>query len=498
MAPTFTGMFGRFDLENPGFLRVLVDILKQLLRGHRQLGTGHLTVLNIAQYNDLLAVLSERDRSPALRDLIDTFVTPGLTDDFLLVVAGLLGDHVPAFAAASPAPKDKTKSSRGTKRTYVQVKANAAAASAERKKRSSARATVEDTSSDSEDSDGAEIMDSEVEEDDDEEEASLQSPAKKRTRSRAGKSTEAKAVPRLQKRDQGSFAVPGQTFDRESAKAGQRDPSKYTIIIEYQKKDKKGKIVPATTIKYEYLKLNPEPIWDSSETLKHFNQWRLQVFKRGLGKLSDRKERHPWLKSEQDLILDLVRQQLERKSKVKWRRLANSYNNSLRGKVQAKGEKLLSKASKSQATKEARVAPWRTSGSIKAMAAKWTEYKELQAQADKKQQAANQTEEVDDSDSEDDDLDEDTSQETKAAAEESSDEERGKSKADLSEEDDSTSEDQGRPISKPTMVPSKRNADGTKAKKVPSPTADVVVESAKVDDSTSEDEGRPAQRPRNF
>ncbi|KAH9222259.1 hypothetical protein DL95DRAFT_402233 [Leptodontidium sp. 2 PMI_412] len=436
MADQNNGMFGHFAMEIVGSLRVMVDVLRALMNGERDITQGALRSLDQAQFEALLDVLAERERSESFRALFDRFINPETTT-----------------------PKAGEKEKRKLKARAIAAGRNPLPSSRTRRSSASARRTTLPSSrSRPRHIPGNEEESDEVEDTgDSESESEEDTPPKKRTRVQSKKGTRVPVNPDSKpgpypvtpKKVPGSLPVPGQNIDRGFARRGKPDPSKYIIVIKYQKTNKDGKVVPARTVKYSYLNKHNEPSWVSSAALKCLNQWRSQVMKRAFGTMGPPKKM--WLKSEQKIILELMRKQFDRKNSIKWKRLANAYNNLLKGKVQSKGEELISiNATKTSKLNVDRVPPWRTSTSIKAMAPKWDQYNEMQAEANRKQQIIDETEEIPASGSEDDAVEKDPGQveaQTVGGASEevaeSSDEESGEdSEEDSSDEEESVSDNE--------------------------------------------------------
>ncbi|KAG4435855.1 hypothetical protein IFR05_008652 [Cadophora sp. M221] len=431
MADRYNGMFGDFAMEVVSSLRVMVDVLQALMNGERDTTQGALRSIDQPQFEALLEVLAERERSDSFRALFDRFMDPETvrSDNSLLVIAGLLDIHVPepqvcVFVEAPVISQDEPVPKVGDIR---KLKARAVAAG--RSPLPSSRSGPSTVPGSRKALPSSRFRprrspDNEDESDEDENTADSEedTPPKKRRRTQNKKErdpvnpdSKRGPYPSTPKKIPGSLPVPDQDIDRTFARRGKPDPSKYTIVIKYQKTEKDGKVVPAKTVKYSYLNKHNEPKWDSSETLKCLNQWRSQVMKRAFGTVGPPKKM--WLKSEQKIILDLMRKQFERKNAIKWKRLANSYNNLLKGKIQSKGEELIStNATKTNNLNTDRVPPWRTSTSIKAMAPKWAEYNEMQAEANRKQQIIDEAEEIPVSDSDDDPVEKDPGQASRATA----------------------------------------------------------------------------------
>ncbi|CZR57654.1 uncharacterized protein PAC_07543 [Phialocephala subalpina] len=193
------------------------------------------------------------------------------------------------------------------------------------------------------------------------------------------------------KRRRGDEAI-GHNVDKEMAVLGEADDSKLVIVFDTRRKSKlnPGNYIPGERVVYDWLELgNTYPDWKSVKDIRRLNKWRRQIMKRNFGKV--RNDRPPWIQSEKRLVLDLVAEQLLRKPKLKWNRLANRYNEVQRGVVQKAEEKLLAKGKNNEdILVKDRDSPWRTRGSIYAMSRKWSEIAKLvrDVKQNKKQQDA--------------------------------------------------------------------------------------------------------------
>ncbi|KAK0113899.1 hypothetical protein ONS96_014749 [Cadophora gregata f. sp. sojae] len=172
------------------------------------------------------------------------------------------------------------------------------------------------------------------------------------------------------------------TMSDDFAKPGIPNHAFYKIIIPLRKETEPGSGIweDASPIKFDYLETHNAPSWESSNTLYKFNQWRNQIFRKYLG--NKRRTRDPWLMSEQQRIISLLKQQLQNRDKVrarpKWNRLANAYNRELHGTIQFKGSKLVQEGVKKlPVTDYDRFAPWRTKGAIQNIIKKEGTWKHL-------------------------------------------------------------------------------------------------------------------------
>jgi hypothetical protein len=116
--------------------------------------------------------------------------------------------------------------------------------------------------------------------------------------------------------------------------------------------------------------------FNSAPSVKKLNTWRSQILGRNFP--ASRKTREHWLQIEKQLILDLVKNQLQIGSSIKWNKLTNTFNRQMAGTTEHAGEKFCSRGTRIlDALEEDRAAPWRTKSSIQGMCFKWTEYKTL-------------------------------------------------------------------------------------------------------------------------
>lgn len=169
-------------------------------------------------------------------------------------------------------------------------------------------------------------------------------------------------------------------IDRTNAQKGVVDRSKLKIKFNTERDDPQhaGRVVPGQSVEYDYLETHTEPDWNNLEDIRALNIWRRQIFCRNFPPV--RKPRPLWLQSEKKLLLNLMREQLERQKYLKWNRLTNSYNEqlALAGVIQKAGEPFYKPiASSSAALKEDRTAPFRSTPAIMGQSSKWPEYGEL-------------------------------------------------------------------------------------------------------------------------
>ncbi|KUJ14883.1 uncharacterized protein LY89DRAFT_735944 [Mollisia scopiformis] len=175
-------------------------------------------------------------------------------------------------------------------------------------------------------------------------------------------------------RRSGEKAIDDGSFDKTNAVLGIVDHSKLTITLymQTQDPDRPEEYIRGEKRTYTYLHQNPD--FHDKKDIMTINKWRQQVFSRCLGRIG--KSRVPWLKSEKQLVLDLVRQQFQRRSMVKWNKLANTYNEIQDGVMQGVGD---------------------DAAAIHLSARRWTEFVELETAAAK----AKTSSDADDDDSSD-------------------------------------------------------------------------------------------------
>jgi hypothetical protein len=182
--------------------------------------------------------------------------------------------------------------------------------------------------------------------------------------------------------------------DRTMAVIGEVDETMMEITFQVERKDKYGQVIRGQHVTYSYLDNHVAPDWNSAEDVRALNTWRRQIFGRSLPPV--RKPRELWLQFEKDLILDIMRDDFEKKRYVRWNALANAFNRkmAMAQVVQRAGETFVSSAlRKADALKEDRVAPWRSKQAIMGQCtSRWPEYREL---LDKYQLVANDEDEVD-------------------------------------------------------------------------------------------------------
>jgi len=182
--------------------------------------------------------------------------------------------------------------------------------------------------------------------------------------------------------------------DRTMAVVGEADETMMTITFEVERKDKNGQVVRGQHVTYGYLQNHVGPDWNSAEDIRALNIWRRQIYSRNLPSI--RKPRELWLQSEKDLVLDIMRDDLEKRNYVRWNALANAFNRkmAMAKVVQRAGEAFVSSGlRKADALTEDRVAPWRSKQAIMGQCtSRWPEYREL---LNKYQLAENDEDELD-------------------------------------------------------------------------------------------------------
>ncbi|PVH87805.1 hypothetical protein DL98DRAFT_631979 [Cadophora sp. DSE1049] len=206
----------------------------------------------------------------------------------------------------------------------------------------------------------------------------------------------------VEKNAPGVRAIKDPSLDKSFARHGTPDKSKYKFKIDFEKPNpyKSDKWDYYSTKYYNWLDDHAEPSWDSAASLSKLNQWRAQIFKRYFG--VKRKPRDHWVVSEKNLVVKLMKKDLENSAFVRWKRLANNYNQAMNGQIQGTDELLVSRLI---GNKE------RTLGAIKAQTTRWIETMGLEAEA-----LAGETSEVESSDDEEEMQDPETESEKIAAA----------------------------------------------------------------------------------
>ncbi len=182
--------------------------------------------------------------------------------------------------------------------------------------------------------------------------------------------------------------------DRTMAVVGDADETMMTITFELERKDKSGQVIRGQHVTYDYLENHVAPDWNSAEDIRALNHWRRQIFGRNLPPI--RKTRELWLQSEKDLVLDIMRDDLEKRNYVRWNAFANAFNRKMATAkvIQRAGEAFVSPGlRKADALTEDRAAPWRSKQAILGQCtSKWSEYSEL---LNKYQVTANDEDDVD-------------------------------------------------------------------------------------------------------
>ena len=157
----------------------------------------------------------------------------------------------------------------------------------------------------------------------------------------------------------GVRAIKDPSLDTSFARHGTPDKSKYKFIIDFEKQNpyKSAKWDYYGTKVYNWTDHHGEPSWDSAAGLSKLNQWRAQIFKRYFG--VKRGPRDHWIVSEKDLVVKLMKEDLENSAFVRWKRLANNYNSAMNGQIQGTDEFLLSQSiGNKEYLDEERLAPW--------------------------------------------------------------------------------------------------------------------------------------------
>jgi hypothetical protein len=169
-------------------------------------------------------------------------------------------------------------------------------------------------------------------------------------------------------------------IDRTNAVTGVADRSKLKIKFNTERDDpdREGGVIPGDPVEYDYLENHAEPDWNNAEEVRILNTWRRQIFGRNFAPI--RKTRELWLQSEKDLVLTLMREQLEQRGFIKWNRLSNRFNLQmhLAGVVQPFGQGFIKSGNQNiSILREDRVAPFRSKQAIMGQSIKWKEYDAL-------------------------------------------------------------------------------------------------------------------------
>jgi hypothetical protein len=146
------------------------------------------------------------------------------------------------------------------------------------------------------------------------------------------------------------------------------------LILDYNTvRDDSGQSTPGIRVPNRY----PHAVdFNNAVSVKKLNTWRSQILSRNFP--ASRKTREHWLQIEKQLVLDLVKSQLQTRSSIKWNKLANAFNRQMAGTTQHADDKYCARGTRIvDALDEDRAAPWRTKSSIQGMCFKWTEYKTL-------------------------------------------------------------------------------------------------------------------------
>jgi hypothetical protein len=144
--------------------------------------------------------------------------------------------------------------------------------------------------------------------------------------------------------------------------------------------EREGRVIPGDPVEYDYLENHAEPDWNNVEEIRTLNTWRRQIFGRNFAPI--RKTRELWLQSEKDLILKLMREQLEQRGFMQWNRLSNRYNLQmhLANVVQGRGQEFIKHGNRNTSVlREDRETPFRSKQAIMGQSIKWPEYGDLVA-----------------------------------------------------------------------------------------------------------------------
>lgn len=175
----------------------------------------------------------------------------------------------------------------------------------------------------------------------------------------------------------GDRAVDDGTLDFENAVVGEKDESKLCIEYSTTRSDPKN---PNNTIRGDRVQKRYSELVDfnDAKSVNKLNGWRGQIFRRNFPEICRKKFNYPWLQTETDTVLELLRAQMTNGKRWTWVSLANSYNSKMAGQLQKAGEKLVKGGNrKADILKEDRPAPRRTGASIQGALNKLQEYREL-------------------------------------------------------------------------------------------------------------------------
>jgi hypothetical protein len=175
----------------------------------------------------------------------------------------------------------------------------------------------------------------------------------------------------------GDIAVDDGTLDFENAVIGERDESKLFIEYSTTRRDPKNSnnMIRGDRVQKRYQEAVD---FNDADSVKRLNAWRGQIFRRNFPEICRKKFNHPWLQTEMDVVLELVRAQMTTHQRLTWISLANTYNLKMAGHLQKAGEKLVKGGNrKADILKEDRQAPRRTGASIQGTLNKLQEFREM-------------------------------------------------------------------------------------------------------------------------
>ncbi len=174
----------------------------------------------------------------------------------------------------------------------------------------------------------------------------------------------------------GDKAIDDGTIDFENAVVGERDESKLSIDYNTTRRDPNnhGNTISGDRVQNRYRETVD---FNDENSVRRLNAWRSQILRRNF---PDRRKKslHPWLQSEMETVLGLIREQMKARRTFRWTSVANSYNREMSATTQKAGEKLFKGGNrKVSVLKRDRQTPWRTASSIIGATTKWQEYRDL-------------------------------------------------------------------------------------------------------------------------
>ncbi|KAE9369337.1 hypothetical protein N431DRAFT_510896 [Stipitochalara longipes BDJ] len=178
------------------------------------------------------------------------------------------------------------------------------------------------------------------------------------------------------RKPRGGKAIDDGTIDFSSAVIGTQDDSKLSLDFNTIRPDPKN---PSNSIPGERVtnRYHLTVDFNDKNSVRKLNIWRKQIIGRNF---PDKKSKtvQSWLQNEKQLVLDLMREQMEHHGYIKWNRLTNTYNRRMAGVTQRAGEELVAQGNrKAGVLKEDREAPWRTKSALAGVKDRWQEFKDM-------------------------------------------------------------------------------------------------------------------------